>query len=173
MHEAGHATLAMILCPDSVNGISMIPAGESKARTRVFFQEEILKDTVSESKDNITIFLGGGAAENLFLDSRGTGCVDDYRKAYMIAHKLVTQLAVSGFESYRGQIDGPLFESDVKTQKIEEAITSIMNDCLNTASNLLTKNRKLVYAIYTRLSEQYSMTREEMLSLREKYLIKE
>ncbi len=171
IHEAGHAVIALVLNPEKVNGISMVPAGHSMGRVRVI-PEDVEPSTVSEYEDEITALLGGMAAEDIFTKNRSTGVTDDMNKVSRIVVTLVTKLATAGFGCFRCNFyDGPAWESEAKTQRIEDAETKIMERCYQRAVDLLNENRPLAEAIYERLLVQYSMTRDEMMDLKDKWCV--
>lgn len=171
IHEAGHVVIALTLNPENVNGISMVPTGHSMGRVRMM-REESEPFTVSECENEITALLGGMAAEDIFMKNRSSGVTDDVNKASHLIETLVTKLGSAGFGCLRlnNFQDGPVWESDVKTQRIEGAEIEIAERCYQRAVDILTENRVLIEAIFERLLVQYSLTRDEILALRERYV---
>ena len=95
-HEAGHAIIAHVLpSQDPVRLISIIPSGRALGYTLT----PPLEDKYSEYKngliDEISMLLGGRAAEAIIFDDVSGGASNDIQRATSIARKMVTRHGMS------------------------------------------------------------------------------
>lgn len=95
-HEAGHALVAKMLPgTDPIHKVTIIPRGRALGLT----QQLPLDDRHTYSKDyllnNITILLGGRAAERVVLNIETTGAGNDIEKATELARKMICEWGMS------------------------------------------------------------------------------
>ncbi len=95
-HEAGHALLAYYLptC-DPVHSITIIPSGNALGYTLSVPEEDKYSVYKQELKEQISMLLGGRAAEMLVFGDYSGGASNDIQRATSIARTMVTKLGMS------------------------------------------------------------------------------
>ena len=154
-HEAGHAIVGRVVPEhDPVYKVSIIPRGRALGVT-MFLPEE---DRYSLSKraliSQICSLYGGRIAEEMTLGFDGvtTGASNDIMRASQIARNMVTKWGLSeklgplmyaeDEESYLGRGGGQSANVSGDTAKlIDSEVRSIIDQCYNTAKQILTENR--------------------------------
>ncbi len=154
-HEAGHAIVGRVVPEhDPVYKVSIIPRGRALGVT-MFLPEE---DRYSLSKraliSQICSLYGGRIAEEMTLGFDGvtTGASNDIMRASQIARNMVTKWGLSeklgplmyaeDEESYLGRGGGQSANVSGETAKlIDSEVRSIIDQCYNTAKQILTDNR--------------------------------
>ena len=154
-HEAGHAIVGRVVPEhDPVYKVSIIPRGRALGVT-MFLPEE---DRYSLSKraliSQICSLYGGRIAEEMTLGFDGvtTGASNDIMRASQIARNMVTKWGLSeklgplmyaeDEESYLGRGGGQAANVSGETAKlIDSEVRSIIDQCYNTAKQILTDNR--------------------------------
>ena len=95
-HEAGHALLAHILpTQDPVRQISIIPSGRALGYTLNPPVEDRYSVYKNQLKEEITVLLGGRAAEEIIFGDVSGGASNDIQRATEIARNMVTKLGMS------------------------------------------------------------------------------
>ena len=94
-HEAGHAMVAYHLCLDPVQQISIIPSGRALGYTLNPPKEDKYSEYKSEMKNQISMLLGGRAAEEIVNGDVSGGASNDIERATKIAKKMITRLGMS------------------------------------------------------------------------------
>ncbi len=94
-HEAGHAMVAYHLNLDPVQQISIIPSGRALGYTLNPPTEDKYSEYKSELKNEISMLLGGRAAEEIIYGDVTGGASNDIERATKIAKKMITRLGMS------------------------------------------------------------------------------
>ena len=94
-HEAGHAVIAHKLDLDPVQQISIIPSGRALGYTLNPPKEDKYSEYKSELKKEISMLLGGRAAEEIIYGDVTGGASNDIERATKIAKKMITRLGMS------------------------------------------------------------------------------
>lgn len=101
-HEAGHAILAHILpTQDPVRQISIIPSGMALGYTLTPPVEDKYSEYKKELGEEITMLLGGRAAEEIVYGDISGGASSDISKATQTARKMVTVYGMSELGTIR------------------------------------------------------------------------
>ena len=85
IHEAGHAIVAMLECPEYLQGASITPQGGSGGHIELIAEEKVLP-SVNQYEKEIKVLLAGRIAERVITGNLGIGAENDLGKA---ASKLV------------------------------------------------------------------------------------
>ncbi len=174
-HEAGHALVAR-LTPgtDPIHKVTIIPRGRALGITQQLPIDE--RHTYSREflTNNITILLGGRAAEELVLNHQTTGAGNDIERATEIARKMVCEWGMSkimGPLNY-GKKDEPVFLgreigrsrdfSEETAQEIDTEIRKIVTDCFDRAKGALSENIETLHALATALLEKEVLDGQEI-----------
>lgn len=176
-HESGHALLTILSeHADALHKVSVIPRGMAAGVTFSLPDED---NHLSKNKllDQITILLGGRAAEEIILGDICTGAVNDINVATDLARKMVTQWGMSsemGPIAY-GQKDEPIFlgkeiathkdYSDRTAELIDSEIKSIIFNQYENAKKLLKEHKDKLILLSETLYEKETIDAEYIYEL--------
>ncbi|MFE8070725.1 ATP-dependent zinc metalloprotease FtsH [Marinobacteraceae bacterium S3BR75-40.1] len=155
-HESGHAIVGRLMPEhDPVYKVSIIPRGRALGVT-MFLPEE---DRYSHSKryliSQICSLFGGRIAEELTLGHEGvtTGASNDIKRATELSRNMVTKWGLSeklGPLMYDEETDEPFLGMSAgqghrqyapeTAQRIDEEVRTIIDDCYETAKQILVDN---------------------------------
>lgn len=176
-HEVGHAVVAHCT-PDGepVHEVSIIPRGRAAGYTRMLPSDTYENVTRHKLLDMIAVYLGGRAAEALFLSDVSTGAQNDLMRATEIARQIVTEYGMSDVigpvylageqEVFIGKSFGHArnFSEDVAA-KIDSEIRRIMDEQNDRALKILDEHRDGVERVAAVLREKEQITGEEFAAL--------
>ena len=185
VHEGGHAIIGHLLegC-DEVHLITIVPRGQAAGHTLALPAEEHDNMSRSQLLDQITMMLGGHAAEEIGLGEIYTGSSSDLKRATEICRKMVTQFGMSenigtiylgsDQEVFVGMEFGQSREySEEIAAKIDREVASILAKCYEKAKHILTDNKDKLELLTQALLEQETLNRAEFVSLMETGIIAE
>ncbi len=165
-HEAGHAVvLRAISTTDKVNRVTIIPAGSAGGFTAHMPVEDIDFYTEQMLLDEITMALGGRAAEEIFLGEISTGASGDLRQCNNIAKTMIKRYGLSqkfrnlvfdddNDEVFLGMTYGHVQGYSNETAEIiDEEIKNIIDSCYERAKKIITEKRNVMEGLATRLIE--------------------
>ena len=151
-HEAGHAMIAYHLGLDPVQQISIIPSGRALGYTLNPPTEDKYSVYKSELKKQISMLLGGRAAEEIVNGDVSGGASNDIERATKTAKNMVTRLGMSevlGPRSF-GNDQGEVFlgrdfsssqdYSEEIAAKIDSEIHAIISEAYDKAKSILTED---------------------------------
>ncbi len=177
-HEMGHALVALATPgADPVHKVSIIPHGfGALGYTLQRPAEEHYIATEHELEARLTVMLGGRAAELVVFGELSTGAADDLAHATALAREMVTQYGMDSqvgnvvyeqagsplLEPHRSAVvDGRLY-SDETARDIESAVRTLLNQALDRAIDLLTRNRSALDQGAELLQEREWLTRDQL-----------
>ncbi|MCR4790670.1 MAG: ATP-dependent zinc metalloprotease FtsH [Treponemataceae bacterium] len=177
-HEAGHALQYFFLKHVSpLHKVTIIPHGRALGVTFGLPEEDKYSETKDMLLDELVIFYGGYAAENLIYNTTTTGASNDIQRATEIARKMVCEWGMSsaiGPISF-GQEDEPIFMgrdiarhksfSEESAREIDKAIKEILKTALNRAVSNLEIHRDLLETLAKSLMEKETLSESEILQL--------
>ena len=179
VHEGGHAIVGHLLegC-DEVHQITIVPRGQAAGHTLALPAEEHDNMSRSQLLDQITMMLGGHAAEEVGLGEIYTGSSSDLKRATEICRKMVTQFGMSDNigtiylgsdqEVFVGMEFGQSREySEEIAAKIDREVASILAACYEKAKQILRDNKDRLEALTKALLEQETLNRAEFVALME------
>ena len=153
-HEAGHALVAMKLPnADPIYKVSIIPRGRALGVTQQLPIDERHTYTREYLLDRIAVFLGGRAAEEIFLGHLTTGAGDDIDKATEIARRMVCKWGMSerlGPLTFGREEEQIFLGREIATHKdysekiaeeIDEEVTRIVSSNLVRAKDILSEHK--------------------------------
>jgi len=95
-HEAGHALVARMLPnTDPIHKVTIIPRGRALGLTQQLPMDEKHTYPKEYLLNNISILMGGRAAEEIVLNQQTTGAGNDIERASDIARKMVCEFGMS------------------------------------------------------------------------------
>jgi len=174
-HEAGHALVAkMTPNSDPIHKVTIIPRGRALGLTQQLPIDERHTYSKEYLLDDITILLGGRAAEELVLNHQTTGAGNDIERATEIARKMVCEWGMSenlGPLNY-GKKEELIFLgkemqrqrdfSETTAKEIDEELKSIVTKCFEKARALIVQNVDALHAIATALLDKEVLDGQEI-----------
>jgi cell division protease FtsH len=173
-HEAGHAVLAHVLPnADPVHKVTIVPRGMAYGYMWAVPDED--REMVSRNKllDDMTMALGGRAAEELIFDDITAGASNDMQKVTQWARNMVMRLGMSerlGTRVY-GQKEELVFlgreiseqrdYSESVAETIDEEVLNLVNQAFERAKDILQKYSDKLEEIAQKLIEVETLNREE------------
>ena len=185
VHEGGHAIVGHMLegC-DEVHLITIVPRGQAAGHTLALPAEEHDNMSRSQLLDQITMMLGGHAAEEVGLGEIYTGSSSDLKRATEICRKMVTQFGMSenigtiylgsDQEVFVGMEFGQSREySEEIAARIDREVASMLAKCYEKAKQILKENLDKLEALTDALLAQETLNRAEFVALMETGMIPE
>ena len=178
-HEGGHAVVGHILpgC-DEVHLITIVPRGQAAGHTLALPAEE--HDNISRSQlmDQISMLLGGHAAEEVALGEIYTGSSSDLKRATELCRKMVTQFGMSeeigaiylgsDQEVFVGMEFGQSREySEEVAAKIDREVAQMLKNCYETAKEIIRDKKDRLDQLAEALLKQETLNRAEFIALME------
>jgi len=175
-HEVGHALIAALLKnTDPVHKITIVPRTMGAlGYTMQLPAEEKYLITKEEMTDQISVMLGGRAAEEVEFASMSTGAANDIERATQTARSMVTMYGMSerfdmmGLESMQNRyLDGrPVQSCSAETAAIiDEETLKIIKEAHEKSVNLLNINKALLIRISERLLEKETLMGDEFMDM--------
>jgi cell division protease FtsH len=174
-HESGHVLVARLLPgSDPIHKVTIIPRGMALGVTQQLPVDEKHTYPKNYLLNNITILLGGRAAEELILKDFTTGSGNDIERATNIARKMVCEWGMSeemGPLSY-GKKEEQIFlgrefathkdYSEETAERIDQEITRIVSECYEKAKQLLSDHMDVLEGLAAELLEKEVLNSTEI-----------
>lgn len=174
-HESGHALVARLLPgSDPIHKVTIIPRGMALGLTQQLPVDEKHTYPKQYLLNNITILLGGRAAEELILNEFTTGSGNDIERATNLARKMVCEWGMSdemGPLSY-GKKEEQIFlgrefathkdYSEKTAQRIDEEVTHLVSESYEKAKKLLSDHIDILNRIASALLEKEVLNTTEL-----------
>ena len=174
-HEGGHALVAYLLPgADPLHKVTIIPRGRALGLTMQLPTDDRYSYSKEFLVNQITILLGGRAAEEIVFQQRTTGAGDDLEKATEMARKMVCEWGMSdkmgpltfgkGEEHiFLGrEVSRPKDYSEETAIIIDSEIKRIVMDSASRAKQLLDSNLEKLHALARALLERETLDGEEI-----------
>ena len=173
-HESGHALVAWLTpAADPVHKVTIIPRGRALGVTQFLPEEDRVGINESEVLADLTVALGGRAAERLIFSDLTAGAAGDLKTATRLARMMVTQWGMServGPVFFRASEEHPFLgremselrdHSEHTAQIIDEEVSRILREADERAYRLLEEHRDEL----ERLTE--ALIEKEVLNVKE------
>lgn len=181
-HEAGHAVVTRAL-PDTdrVNLITIVPRGMAGGFTSFLPDDELMFMSMKAMKAELVSFLGGRAAEALFLDDISTGASNDIERATQMARAMIVRYGMSSnlgpvtYESDRenvflgNELGQVKHYSEETAQEIDKEVRGLMKNAFDMATKILKVNREMMEKLVHALLEVETVRKDEFESLFQEY----
>ncbi len=176
-HEAGHAIVAYMLPGhDPVHKITIVPRGRALGLTWMLPDEDRISQTKKNMLKQITVLLGGRAAEAIALDAITGGASNDIERATKMSHRMVCELGMSdelgpvawgesGQETFLGQMQRSQSYSEATSQAIDTEVKAMVTRGYELARTILTLNMHVLHSVAQSLIEVETLDRAEFESL--------
>jgi len=172
-HEAGHAIISHFLPhTDAVHRISIVSRGMALGYTLIPPGKDKLHETKSHLLEQITVMMGGRAAEETIFNEITTGAANDFDQATQIAKDMVIEYGMSSL----GPINyGPTkdvaewgkayFEKNTVSEEvlaqIDQEIKKIITLAYDRAIKLIKEKRQILDKVAKALLNQESLDKED------------
>ncbi|MBS3732664.1 MAG: cell division protein FtsH, partial [Desulfobacterales bacterium] len=176
-HEGGHALVARLTPEtDSINKITIIPRGRAAGVTWFLPEERdfMFKDQLM---NELSVAMGGRAAEELVLKRISTGGANDIKRATELAQKMICSWGMSeslGPLTY-GQNEEHIFlgreiaqhrdYSEATAQKIDAEVSKLVTESYNHAKQILTDNMDILDSLAKQLLDRETVMGKELDAL--------
>jgi cell division protease FtsH len=174
-HEAGHALVAHSLeNTDPVHKISIIPRGRALGYTLQLPTEDKFLVSKSELVDNLAVFLGGHAAEEMIFNDVTTGSNNDLDRATKLARQMVCEYGMSEKlgPMTLGQKEDQVFlgrdfasHPDYSQEiafEIDKEIRRLIDESFKRAKHILTEKQVILDNIAKALIDMETLEKEEL-----------
>ncbi len=177
-HEAGHTLVAKMLPgTDPIHKVTIIPRGMALGVTQQLPSEEKHAYPREYLINNLAIFMGGRASEELIFNDPTTGAGNDIERATDLARKMVCEWGMSermGPLAF-GKQEEQIFlgreiaqhkdYSEVTAEAIDEEVKGLVAGGYETAKSILSKNIHILHTLAQALIEQEELSAEEIHQL--------
>ncbi len=177
-HEVGHALLAeMLPNADPLHKVSILPRGQALGYTLSLPLEDKYLTSRSELLDDVTVLLGGRAAEELTFGEVTTGAQNDLERATAIARAMIMEYGMSESLGPRvlGRRQSQVFlgrdimedrdYSEETAERIDNEVHRIVEDCYTRAKDILRKHEDPAKRIVSVLLEKESLSSDEVKAI--------
>jgi len=174
-HEGGHALVAYLLPgADPLHKVTIIPRGRALGLTMQLPTDDRYSYSKEFLVNQITILLGGRAAEEIVFQQQTTGAGNDLEKATEMARKMVCEWGMSdkmgpltfgkGEEHiFLGrEVSRPKDYSEETAILIDSEIKRIVMESASRAKQLLDSNLEKLHALARALLERETLDGEEI-----------
>ena len=180
-HETGHALVALsVPQADPVYRVSVIPRSiGALGHTLQLPTEERYLMTQPQLEDQITVLLGGRAAEDIAYEGVvSTGAANDLDRASELARQMVTHFGMSeelGKLTYGRPLPSPFLKSvftseernysDYTARRIDEESKRILDSSYRRAYEILRTRKEQMERVAAELVRKETLSREELAAI--------
>jgi cell division protease FtsH len=177
-HEAGHALVALsVEHADPVHRVSIIPRSVGAlGHTLQLPTEERFLMTRAELTDQLTVMLGGRAAEEItFHGEISTGASNDLERASELARQMVTRFGMSermGHLTYGKPLTGRYLQSpfpaeernysETTAEAIDEEVHKLIDKCYSRSRDILLRRHSQLAGIARELTRKETLDRHAL-----------
>ncbi len=176
VHEVGHALVAALQKhSEPVQKITIVPRTKGAlGYTMQLPEEEKYLNSKDEILDDIRVFCGGRAAEEIKIGSITTGASNDIERATSLARQMITRFGMSeefglvALETVQDQyLEGRLVLncSDSYASKIDDAVKRTMEKCYEEAKQMVSENLDVLDAVAAFLIEKETISGKEFMEI--------
>ena len=172
-HEGGHALVTHFLPHmDPVGRVSIVARGLTLGHTFIPPSRDRTQETKTRLLEQVTVILGGRAAEELVFSEMTTGASDDINKATLIARQMVVDFGMSSLgpvsfgpqsiETEFGQfIAGGREISPVTQAEIDKEIKKIIDQAYENAKKIIKAHRPSLDKLARGLLQKETLDQEQ------------
>ena len=177
-HEAGHALVAKLLPgTDPIHKVTIIPRGMALGVTQQLPVEEKHAYPREYLVNNLHIYMGGRAAEELIFKDPTTGAGNDIERATELARKMVCEWGMSdrmgplafGVKEEQIFLGREIAQhkdySEVTAIAIDEEVKRLVNNGYEGAKSILSANIHILHALAQALVEHEELNADAIASL--------
>ena len=162
-HEAGHAVLAELFEPNSVNIVSVRPHNGNVGGVTSYYQDDSYFRHKSLMEYRVISLLGGKAATEIVYGEVDTGANNDLHRAFDIVTRFVDNYCSTSFDRWEmNQKSSPAL-----MERKEMQIYTEMERYYQLAKKLLIRNRAFLDAIAKALVEKKTIIAKDIVAIKE------
>ena len=177
-HEAGHAIVAELLDnTDPVHKVTIVPRGQALGLTQQLPEEDRHMVDRNYLRSNITVLMGGRAAEEIALERTTSGAGNDIERATSMARKMVCEWGMSeelGPLSFGKREEQVFLGREISRQQdysektavlIDNEVRSVVTNAYQHAKDMLRKNMDALHSVAKALLDKESLSGDEVSRL--------
>lgn len=182
-HEAGHALVAHFSPRiDPIGRVSIVARGLTLGHTMISPTRDRNQETKSRLLEQVSVILGGRAAEEIAFSEETTGAEDDINKATKIARKMVAELGMSSLgpisfenkpsaDDYRtGRKFAQMWSerdniSPDTLSRVDKEVKKVIMQRYESAKEILTEQREILDKLAEKLIQEETVDRSEFETL--------
>ena len=173
-HEAGHAIIGLFLDNATVvQKITIIPRGQAGGYNLMTEKEEKIMVTKKDLLSQITSYMGGRTAEEVFFDDITAGAVSDIEAATRIARDMVTLYGMSDlgpvkYDSGNQNVflgrdyNSPSNVSGQIAFEIDQEVRKFIDQCHEEARRIILEHKEELVRIAEAVMENETLTAEQI-----------
>ncbi len=175
-HEAGHAIVTHFLPhTDPVHRISIVSRGRALGFTMTPPETDKYQQTKEELEEQISVMLGGRAAEHIVFGKLTGGVSSDLEQVTRIARAMVMDYGMSSlapinygpmydYSDYGRAMMEPYTPSEEMKKKVDSEVETIVDAQWKMTLTILRKHKKALDAVAIKLLDVESMDQDEFES---------
>ncbi|GEM_PF-108492 len=174
-HEAGHALIAKLLSGVTVSKVTIIPTTKGAGGYTLFLPDEKMFSTKRDLLNDIAIFLGGRASEEIIFGENEVtnGASNDLRKATHIAMDMVRNYGMSQTVGLVSFLDSSSGHSDgTNMNVVEKEVREIIEEVYQETKELLRNNSDCLKNIASLLLERETIYKKDIDNIVETTMFK-
>lgn len=168
-HEAGHAIVAHFTeNSEPVHKISIMPRGRALGVTIQLPKEDSYNHSQKKLLGDISILMGGRAAEDVVLGQRTVGASNDFMRATVLARRMIASWGMDpefGPFSVDGETGHDWAQHNVWSEKtkqdVDNRVQTLLKSHYDQACELLRTHHKALEAVAQALLEKETLEAEE------------
>ena len=157
-HEAGHAVVAELLEPDSVDLVTILAHDSNAAGITSLYRDEMYFLSKRLMEIRVMCLLAGKAATEICCGAVDTGAISDLRRAFNIVHRFVDDYCSYGFDQF-------VYASPVSNDLLERRDAHVAAEVARyyaQAKQLLIENRSKLDALVARLLQEKTLLGDQI-----------
>ena len=160
-HEAGHAVVSELLCPDSVNFVYVFD-GDSEGGLTDYYNDGS-KMPLYWAKSRILSALAGAAAVEQKYGVADMGCRDDLDTAFNCVWNLIAGKSIQGFQLH-GCKDT---DSEHLSFEQEQAVSNEVERYYRQAKEILSLNKDFYESVAVNLAKKKLLTAKDIQNIKQ------
>ncbi len=161
-HEAGHAVIAEVLEPGSVNFVSVRSHGGSTGGFTNYYQPEEYWIKKQYMENRVTVLLGGKAATETVFGETDVGANSDLHRAFDISVRFVDDYCSNGFDRW---LQGREY-SNGAVERRDMQLSFEIEKFYQKAKKILIDNREFLDKLATALMNKDILTSAEIQTIK-------
>lgn len=167
-HEAGHAVVAEILEPNSVNLVSICNHIGDIGGVTSYYQDENYWQSKKYMENRVMVVLAGKAAtEVIYGDCCDVGANDDIRRAIKIVERFIDHYCGYGFDKF----EFAMHSSNNFLSRREDTVFAEMEKYYQMAKKIIIQNKNFFEDIAKMLIKKKTLVCNDIQQIRSKYKI--
>lgn len=157
-HEAGHALVAELLEPGSVDLVTVLAHDSQAAGITALYRDESYFFSKQLMEIRVKMLLAGKAAVEICYGTVDTGTISDLRRAFDIVHRFVDDYCAYGFDKFVFDQNA----SDDVLARRDARVAADLENYYNNVRQMLTENRDKLERLTTRLLSEKTLLGDQV-----------